>query len=398
MRERLAQPPARSCGRRVPPTHRRAPAIVAPTGSRFIQRRSDATQSRASTFSPSWNRRFVAQRHGAQRLPSSSISFACEHLRLRVHRLVAAIQRLEHHQPEVADGHRAGPHRIDAGQRCLRHEHQRACGRHRSNGRASVRCSAAPSSRLRRRIGFLRALPRSLAHVAGSAPISVAHLLLDRIEQAHREVTRHALRDKHHARGLIIAMASGRGTPAARTHVARHGSHAGWPGISSMSTSPFMRSSRAPQCSASACSSSVSASAGTGRSRCSTKLSMPSDVARDQRGLSVHDRRCCRRTTSAWRDFGVSPNARLGFSAPSRSRNATDGAATSVLLSSRWSASATCRRASGCRSSVASPCTVSTSVMTPANACRCATSRSVISACRIGAGSASPEVSISTRS
>jgi hypothetical protein len=30
-------------------------AIVWPIGSRFIQRCSEATQSRASTFSPSWN-------------------------------------------------------------------------------------------------------------------------------------------------------------------------------------------------------------------------------------------------------------------------------------------------------------------------------------------------------
>ena len=44
---------------------------VAPPGSRFIHRRSEAVQSRASTRSPSWNRRF-SRSVITQRLPSSS--------------------------------------------------------------------------------------------------------------------------------------------------------------------------------------------------------------------------------------------------------------------------------------------------------------------------------------
>ena len=48
-------------------------SMVAPTGSRFIHRRSEATQSRASTFSPSWKRR-PSRNVMVRRLPSSSIT------------------------------------------------------------------------------------------------------------------------------------------------------------------------------------------------------------------------------------------------------------------------------------------------------------------------------------
>ena len=48
-------------------------SMVAPTGSRFIQRRSEATQSRASTGSPSW-KRSPSRRVMVRRFPSFSIS------------------------------------------------------------------------------------------------------------------------------------------------------------------------------------------------------------------------------------------------------------------------------------------------------------------------------------
>ena len=89
-----------------------------------------------------------------------------------------------------------------------------------------------------------------------------------------------------------------------------------------------------------------------------------------------------------------------GLSADKRpaSASASPLPTRSVLVSSRRSATATCFRDSGCRASVARPLTASTVATTPAIASRCARPLSVISACRMGAGSASPLVSITTRS
>ena len=74
------------------------------------------------------------------------------------------------------------------------------------------------------------------------------------------------------------------------------------------------------------------------------------------------------------------------------------GSARSVLVSTMRSASATCLTDAGCASSVASPAAQSTVAMTDSSRSASAISRSVISACRIGAGSASPVVSITMRS
>ena len=49
---------------------------------------------------------------------------AFEHLRPGVHRLVAAVQQIEHHEAHVPGDLRAGPNRIDAVQRDLRHDAQ----------------------------------------------------------------------------------------------------------------------------------------------------------------------------------------------------------------------------------------------------------------------------------
>ena len=87
-----------------------------------------------------------------------------------------------------------------------------------------------------------------------------------------------------------------------------------------------------------------------------------------------------------------------GFIAASLSRSSGASPARSVLLSTSRSASAACRRASVWRSSVVRPCTASATVTTLSMRCVLVTPGSVIKACRMGAGSARPEVSISTRS
>ncbi len=47
-----------------------------------------------------------------------------QHLRLRIHRGIAAEQHVVDHEADVPRRHRTGPHRIEAGQRRLRHEQQ----------------------------------------------------------------------------------------------------------------------------------------------------------------------------------------------------------------------------------------------------------------------------------
>ena len=97
--------------------------IVSLTASRFSQRCSEATQSRASTGVPSWNSRPSRRRHR----PALAVvvdGVALDHLRLRIERLVAAVQRFVDHQREVAGDGGGGPHRIEAGQVGLRHEDQ----------------------------------------------------------------------------------------------------------------------------------------------------------------------------------------------------------------------------------------------------------------------------------
>ena len=73
-------------------------------------------------------------------------------------------------------------------------------------------------------------------------------------------------------------------------------------------------------------------------------------------------------------------------------------ASRSVLVRISRSATATCLTDSGCRASVPRPLTASTVATTPASARRSDRPASLISACRMGAGSASPLVSMTTRS
>src|ERR1700730_3146299 len=72
-------------------------------------------------------------------------------------------------------------------------------------GRASgaAMAAAAPSRRLRRCIPvFPHDLRRSLARWRGLLHL-LAHLEIDRVEQARREVAWHTLGDEHHARAVI---------------------------------------------------------------------------------------------------------------------------------------------------------------------------------------------------
>ena len=135
--------PTRPAGRR----------CVWPIGSRFIQRCSEATQSRASTGLAVVEQQPVAQAHRPAQ-PVVLHLMALDHLRLRIELLVAAIQRLEHHRGAVAGDERGGPDRIEACEVRLRHMDQRLRPWPPTAGCASeVRPSAAvaaPARKLRR--------------------------------------------------------------------------------------------------------------------------------------------------------------------------------------------------------------------------------------------------------
>jgi hypothetical protein len=133
---------------------------------------------------------------------------------------------------------------------------------------------------------------------------------------------------------------------------------AGRPGISSMLTTPFIRTNRSPQCSARACSHKVKASAGSGRSRRSDSVSMPSAcrarVNGDPAGRSGSmPSRTARAIGSkpAKSDPGrvsiASERGANGFRASMRPSNEMSGRMRSTLLNTSRSAIAIWRRASG---------------------------------------------------
>ena len=182
---------------------------------------------------------------------------------------------------------------------------------------------------------------------------------------------------------------------------------AGRPGISSIATRPFMRiSARRNVPSAPATTTSVPARATADRAE----------------ATSFRCRRCASRAGRASAPSGMpsSRAARAIGSAPANTSSAWHSAPydPAPTRSGRTAARVTMRRArevglaehqtigqsdlTPClrdeRSNVASPCSGSTTVSIVSGACVRATALSVISACRIGAGSARPDVSISTRS
>ena len=121
-RERLLQPPHQRavvrCLDRIDP---RVEGLADRVALQPALQRGDAVARQ--------NRRAVVEHQSLAQLHRPAFAVvvdrvAFDHLRLRVERLVAAVQRLVDHQREVAGDGRGGPHRIEAGQVGLRHEDQ----------------------------------------------------------------------------------------------------------------------------------------------------------------------------------------------------------------------------------------------------------------------------------
>ena len=223
-------------------------------------------------------------------------------------------------------------------------------------GRARA-AAAAPSKRLRRCIlvvppGFVR---QPSAEAAACSHL-LAHLVFDRVEQAQREVARHALRDEHHARGVVGGRPAIEELRRRERRAARRGSPRAVPAFPRCPPAPSPAAAVRRNVRPALPAAGSAPAPGWGDRAAATKVSIAVGMlcAREriarrpvgQRGEARRDvgagEQCRRRDVAALRAA-----SRPGLSAASRSRSAVVGAAMSVLLSSSVSASATCRRASG---------------------------------------------------
>ena len=106
-----------------------------PKGSRLAQRRMLATQSRASTFSPSWKQQALAKRQ----VPAPAVvldAVPVHHLRRGAELAVHAVERVEHHVAVVAGDVGEGGDGIERHHVLLRREAERG-GRLRPHGGGS---------------------------------------------------------------------------------------------------------------------------------------------------------------------------------------------------------------------------------------------------------------------